>query len=128
MSYELSHVYKSSLDMFDVEGFRAGRSALRERVLEQHKKGALVSFVWHMKCPKAAPNDRDLFAPNECPSHYSLAELLSELAENEHAEAETASTANVAIAQFPRTRMRIASRSRCAARAHLGVLLLRPPP
>ncbi len=77
VSYELSHVNKSSLTMFDVEGFRAGKGALRERVLEQNKKGALVSFVWHMKCPKAAPNDRDLFAPSECPNHYRLEELLS---------------------------------------------------
>src|SRR5688572_20218050 len=77
VSYELSQLHKSSLTMFDVEGFRAGRSALRERVLAQHAKGALVSFVWHMKCPKAGPNDRDLFGPNECPSDYRLDELLS---------------------------------------------------
>jgi hypothetical protein len=33
--------------------------------------------VWHLKCPKRRPTDRDLYAPAECPADYRLAELLS---------------------------------------------------
>src|SRR5688572_5595943 len=76
VSYELSHLSKSALTAFDVESFRAARPALRERILEQHAKGALVSLVWHLKCPKRAANERDLFAPNECPADYRLDALL----------------------------------------------------
>lgn len=76
VSYELSHAYKSSMTMFDPAGFRAGRPALRELVLDQHEKGSLVSFVWHMRCPKSAPNQADKFAPADCPRDYTLEELL----------------------------------------------------
>lgn len=76
VSYELSHLTKSSLTAFDVAAFRAARPALRDRILAQHAKGALVSLVWHLKCPKRAANERDLFAPSECPADYRLDALL----------------------------------------------------
>lgn len=76
VSYELSHLTKSALTAFDVATFRTNRPMLRERILAQHAKGALVSLVWHLKCPKASANERDLFAPNECPADYRLASLL----------------------------------------------------
>lgn len=76
VSYELSHLTKSSLTAFDVEALRANRPALRERILAQHAKGALVSLVWHLKCPKGATNERDLFAPSDCPADYRLDALL----------------------------------------------------
>jgi mannan endo-1,4-beta-mannosidase len=76
VSYELSHAYPRSTTMFDPAGLRAGRGALRELVLDKHAKGALVSFLWHMRCPKASANDRDLFAPEDCPRDYRLEELL----------------------------------------------------
>ena len=76
VSYELSHAYKSAMTTFDVAAFRAGRPALRQLVLDQHRDGALVSFVWHMKCPKSAANARDEFSPSACPADYRLEELL----------------------------------------------------
>jgi mannan endo-1,4-beta-mannosidase len=77
VGYEVSSVYKSSLSMFDTGGFRNGRNALHDLVIDKHSKGTLVSLVWHMRCPKASANDRDLFAPNECPADYNLEELLA---------------------------------------------------
>lgn len=76
VSYELSHAYKTSLSAFDAAGFRAGRGALRERILDQHRHGALVSLVWHLRCPKRSVSDRDLFGADDCPADYRLAELL----------------------------------------------------
>jgi hypothetical protein len=76
VSYELSHLTKPALTAFDVASFRAARPALRERILAQHARGALVSLVWHLKCPKRAANERDLFAPSECPADYRLDSLL----------------------------------------------------
>jgi mannan endo-1,4-beta-mannosidase len=76
VGYELSHLTKASLTAFDVAAFRAAGPALRERILAQHAKGALVSLVWHLKCPKRSANERDLFAPAECPNDYRLDQLL----------------------------------------------------
>jgi mannan endo-1,4-beta-mannosidase len=76
VSYELSHVYKRSMTMFDPAAFRAGASALRDRIIDQHKNGALVSLVWHMRCPKTALNAPDKFGPGDCPRDYALEELL----------------------------------------------------
>lgn len=76
VSYELSASYRHALTMFDVDSFRAGLGPLRDRVRAQHARGALVSFVWHLRCPKATATDRDRFAPSECPRDYKLDELL----------------------------------------------------
>jgi len=76
VSYEISTAFKGALGNFDVAAFRAGRGALRERILAQHAKGVLVSLVWHMKCPKASTSDRDLYSPEDCPRDYTLASLL----------------------------------------------------
>lgn len=76
VSYELSHLYKSSMSVFDPAAFRAGAPALRARVLDHHASGTLVSLVWHLRCPKASPNDADKFAPGDCPRDYKLEELL----------------------------------------------------
>ncbi|MBX3234256.1 MAG: hypothetical protein KIT84_04165 [Labilithrix sp.] len=77
VSYELSNADRGARTMFDAAAFRAGRDTLRDLVRAQARRGALVSFVWHMRCPKAAVTDRDLFAPNECPRDYRLEELLA---------------------------------------------------
>lgn len=77
VGYEVSSVYKGALSMFDTNAFRSGRHALRELVIDKHRQGTLVSLVWHMRCPKSSANDRDLFAPNDCPADYNLEELLA---------------------------------------------------
>jgi hypothetical protein len=76
VSYELSHLYKTSTSAFDAAAFRAGAPALRARILEHHASGTLVSLVWHLKCPKAHATDADKFAPGDCPRDYRLEELL----------------------------------------------------
>lgn len=75
VSYELSHVDRGARTAFDVTAFREGRPALRRLVLEQHRDGALVSLVWHLRCPKQAGRP-DTFSPDACPSDYRLEELL----------------------------------------------------
>lgn len=75
VSYELSSATRSSTTAFDAAALRAARPALRARILEQHRHGALVSLVWHLKCPKASATERDLFAPADCPEDYTMAEL-----------------------------------------------------
>lgn len=75
VSYELSSAYPNATSMFDVDAFRQGRDALRRLILDQHKKGVLVSLVWHMRCPKTA-GDRDRYSPSECPADYTMSELL----------------------------------------------------
>jgi mannan endo-1,4-beta-mannosidase len=76
VSYEMSMGYPHATNGFDAAAFRQGRGFLRERVLEQHRRGVLSSFVWHIRCPKARPTDNDRFAPWECPFDYNLSELL----------------------------------------------------
>lgn len=78
ISYELSAVYPGSKTMFDPEGFRAGAPALRDLIKANHKKGILVSLVWHPRCPKAASSDPDKYKVAECPADYNLEELLAE--------------------------------------------------
>lgn len=76
VGYELSHVDKGALTMFDAAAFRAGAPALRARILEQHARGALVTLVWHLRCPKTANNVPDTFGGSDCPRDYRLEELL----------------------------------------------------
>ncbi|CAN5883187.1 hypothetical protein BH11MYX4_BH11MYX4_46340 [soil metagenome] len=76
VSYELSSADRGSSTMFDAAAFRRGRPALRERILAQHARGALVSLVWHLRCPKKVPNQADKFGGADCPSDYRLEELL----------------------------------------------------
>lgn len=76
VSYELSKVTHGSMTAFDAEAFRRGRPALRERILAQHRRGALVSLVWHLRCPKTALHDPDKFGGTDCPRDYRLEELL----------------------------------------------------
>lgn len=76
VSYELSAAYRGARTMFDAEAFAAGRPALRELILEQRRRGSLVSLVWHMRCPKAQTNLPDRYAPADCPADYRLEELL----------------------------------------------------
>ncbi len=76
VGYELSNVDKGAMTMFDAAAFRRGRGALRERILAQHKRGALVSLAWHLRCPKKDPNAADVFGGEDCASDYALEELL----------------------------------------------------
>lgn len=77
VSYELSDVDRGATSLFDVAGFRAGREAMRELITAQHDRGALVSLVWHMRCPKALASDPDAYAPDQCPADYRLSSLRS---------------------------------------------------
>jgi mannan endo-1,4-beta-mannosidase len=76
VSYELSAAYRGATTMFDRAAFAAGRGRLRELILDQRKRGILVSLVWHMRCPKASPGTPDKYAPADCPPDYNLEELL----------------------------------------------------
>jgi mannan endo-1,4-beta-mannosidase len=76
VSYETSMGYPQATNGFDAVAFRQGRGFLRERVLEQHRRGVLSSLVWHIRCPKARPTDNDRYSPWECPFDYNLTELL----------------------------------------------------
>lgn len=76
VSYELSHLSRTSMSAFDPVVFRANAPLLRARILEHHASGTLVSLVWHLKCPKARATDPDRFAPADCPRDYRLEELL----------------------------------------------------
>jgi mannan endo-1,4-beta-mannosidase len=76
VSYELSNADKGSMTVFDAAAFRRGRGALRERILGQHKRGVLVSLVWHLRCPKKDVNAPDKFGGADCPDDYRLEELL----------------------------------------------------
>jgi hypothetical protein len=76
VSYEMSMGYPHATNGFDAAAFRQGRGFLRERVIEQHRRGILSSFVWHIRCPKARPTDNDRYSPWECPFDYNLTELL----------------------------------------------------
>ena len=75
VSYELSNVDRGATSLFDVNAFRAGRGAMHDLILEQHRRGVLVSLVWHMRCPKTSPTDNDLYSPNGCPRDYNLDSL-----------------------------------------------------
>jgi len=81
VSYELTNGYPLATNGFDAAAFRDGRGFLRARVLEQRARGALASFVWHVRCPKEGPNERDRYAPDECPRDYRLEELLARKAD-----------------------------------------------
>src|SRR5262249_6975265 len=74
VSYELSFAYPRALNMFDAAAFREGSAALRELVLDKHKKGVLVSFVWHLRCPKNSLQETDKYSADECPADYNLSE------------------------------------------------------
>ena len=76
VSYELSKADTGASTTFDAAAFRRGRPALRERILAQHRRGALVSLVWHLRCPKTALHQADKFGRTDCPSDYRLEELL----------------------------------------------------
>jgi mannan endo-1,4-beta-mannosidase len=75
VSYELSTVDAGSTTLFDPAAFRRGAPALRERILDKHRRGILVSLVWHLRCPKASPSEPDRYAPSSCPADYVLDEL-----------------------------------------------------
>ena len=81
VSYDLGTVDRSSTTMFDRAAFAAGRNKLRELIIDKRRRGILVSFVWHMRCPKASLNEPDKFAPNECPRDYTMEELLERKAD-----------------------------------------------
>ena len=72
VSYELSNVDRGSTSLFDANAFRAGRAAMHDLIVEQHRRGVLVSLVWHLRCPKASPTDNDLYSPDRCPRDYNL--------------------------------------------------------
>lgn len=76
VSYELSHAHDATT-AFDADAFRRGAPQLRELVLDKHRRGILVSLVWHMRCPRSY-GDRDQYSSAECPSQYVLEELLAE--------------------------------------------------
>lgn len=76
ISYEISNVYSGSKTMFDPAGFQSGAPALKDLIVNNHKKGIAVSLVWHMRCPKAASNSPDKYGPSDCPSDYNMEELL----------------------------------------------------
>jgi mannan endo-1,4-beta-mannosidase len=76
VSYELSKLTHRSMTAFDAAAFRESSAALRERILAQHARGALVSLVWHLRCPKTALHDPDAFGGADCPRDYRLEELL----------------------------------------------------
>lgn len=75
VSYELSNVDRGATSMFDVAAFRAGRAAMHDLIVEQHRRGVLVSLVWHLRCPKAHVTDNDAYAPDQCPADYRLDSL-----------------------------------------------------
>jgi mannan endo-1,4-beta-mannosidase len=75
VSYELSNADRGATSLFDAAAFRAGRTMMRDLVLAQHQRGALVSFVWHMRCPKASASDPDRYSPAECPPDYRLSSI-----------------------------------------------------
>ncbi len=81
VSYELSHLHKGSTSAFDAAGFRAGAGQLRTLVRANHARGALVSLVWHLRCPKGAAGASDRYAPSDCPADYKLEELLEKKAD-----------------------------------------------
>jgi len=81
VSYELSSADRGSMTMFDAAAFRRGRPELRQRILAQHKRGVLVSLVWHLRCPKTVQNQPDKFGGNDCPRDYRLEELLERKAD-----------------------------------------------
>jgi mannan endo-1,4-beta-mannosidase len=75
VSYELSNVDRGATSMFDVNAFRAGRAAMHDLIVEQHRRGVLVSLVWHMRCPKSDATANDSYAPDLCPRDYRLDSL-----------------------------------------------------
>ena len=75
VSYELSQLDKGAMTPFDAARFRANRATLRQRILDKHAKGILVSLVWHLRCPKTVANTADEFGPDDCPRDYNLEEL-----------------------------------------------------
>lgn len=77
VSYELSNVDRGAMSSFDVNAFRAGRAAMHDLIVDQHRRGVLVSLVWHLRCPKSNAADNDLYAPDRCPSDYRLDSLRS---------------------------------------------------
>lgn len=72
VSYELSNVDRGATTMFDPAAFRAGRAAMHDLIVEQHRRGVLVSLVWHLRCPKASPTENDWYSPEACPADYRL--------------------------------------------------------
>jgi mannan endo-1,4-beta-mannosidase len=81
VGYDLGTVDRGATNMFDRAAFAAGRGKLRERIIDKRRRGILVSLVWHMRCPKASATEPDKYAPSECPSDYSMDELLERKAD-----------------------------------------------